>query len=190
MRSPKWLGGAAAVLLSLLGWNNSSAQEKVETKKAVKARQENQKEGGPYREAARTLFGARVFQQAAISPDGKKVAWVEPVIKKNGMPTGDTVIYVADSEGKGSAKRISAGTGDAIFAEGSVAWSPGSGHQRIARRAGLLAHALLGGGFLAADNDHVAHRDALRARNFVVARDHSRSPRWIEVRRRTCGDFP
>jgi dipeptidyl aminopeptidase/acylaminoacyl peptidase len=130
MRSLKWLGGSAAVLLSLLGGNNSSAQEKVETKKAVKAKPETQTEGGPYRQAAKTLFGARVFEQAVISPDGKKVAWVEPIIKKNGMPTGDTVIYVADSDGKGSPKRISAGTSDAIYAEGSVAWAPDS--QKIA----------------------------------------------------------
>ena len=130
MCSFKWLGGTAAVLLFLLGGNHSLAQGKVEAKKAVKTRLETQTEGGAYREAARTLFGVHVFEQTAISPDGRKVAWVEPVIKKNGMPTGDTVIYVAGSEGKGPAKRISAGTGDAIFAEGSVAWSPDS--QRIA----------------------------------------------------------
>jgi dipeptidyl aminopeptidase/acylaminoacyl peptidase len=133
MRSVKWLGSIAAVLFSFLGWNNALAQEKVETKEAVKARPkgtQKQKEGGPYREAAKTLFGARVFKQTAISPDGKKVAWVEEVATKYRVPTGDTVIYVADSEGKGPAKRIGAGVGDAIYAEGSVAWSPDN--QRIA----------------------------------------------------------
>src|SRR5258707_1896369 len=133
MRSVKWLGSIAAVLFSFLGWNNALAQEKVETKEAVKARPkgtQKQKEGGPYREAAKTLFAAHAFEQAAISPDGKKVAWVEEVATKYRVPTGDTVIYVADSEGKGAAKRISAGVGDAIYAEGSVAWSPDS--QKIA----------------------------------------------------------
>jgi dipeptidyl aminopeptidase/acylaminoacyl peptidase len=133
MRSVKWLGSIAAVLFSFLGWNNALAQEKVETKEAVKASpkgSQKQKEAGPYREAAKTLFAAHAFGQAAISPDGKKAAWVEEISTKYRTPTGDTVIYVADNDGKGAGKRISAGVGDAIYAESSVAWSPDS--QKIA----------------------------------------------------------
>jgi len=133
MRSVKWLGSIAAVLFSFLGWNNALAQEKVETKEAVKASpkgSQKQKEGGPYREAAKTLFAAHAFGQAAISPDGKKAAWVEEISTKYRTPTGDTVIYVADNDGKGAGKRISAGVGDAIYAESGVAWSPDS--QKIA----------------------------------------------------------
>src|SRR5258708_34008237 len=77
MRSVKWLGSIAAVLFSFLGWNNALAQEKVETKEAVKARPkgtQKQNEGGPYREAAKPLFAPQTFDQAAISPDGQKVA--------------------------------------------------------------------------------------------------------------------
>jgi dipeptidyl aminopeptidase/acylaminoacyl peptidase len=133
MRFVKWLVSTAAVLLCLLGWNNSLAQEKTETKQTVKARPkapEKPKDAAPYREAVRTLFAARGFEQTAISPDGKKTAWVEPVNKKNGTPTGDTVIYVADSDGRTPPKRIGAGIADAIYVEGSVAWSPDS--QKIA----------------------------------------------------------
>ena len=129
----KWLASTAAVLLSLLGWNNSFAQERVETKQAVKAQPkapEKPQDTAPYREVVRTLFAARNFEQAAISPDGKRTAWVEPVNKKNGTPTGDTVIYVVESDGRTPQKRIGAGIADAIYVEGSVAWSPDS--QKIA----------------------------------------------------------
>lgn len=43
-----------------------------------------------------TLFSAHTFEQAAISPDGKRVAWVETLQGRNGAPTGHTAIYVSD----------------------------------------------------------------------------------------------
>ncbi|MGH9676276.1 MAG: TolB family protein, partial [Candidatus Acidiferrum sp.] len=70
------------------------------------------------------LSSTHRFEQTAISPDGKKVAWVEDVITKRGVSTGDTVIFAADVDGKDHPRRISAGPNDAIHAEGSVAWSP------------------------------------------------------------------
>src|SRR5467141_798775 len=133
MRFVKWLASTATVSLSLLGLSNASAQEKMETKQPINARPkapEKPKTATPFGDVIRTLFAARTFEQAAISPDGKKVAWVEPVIKKNGTPTGDTVIYTADSDGRTPPKRIGAGIADAIYVEGSVAWSPDS--QKIA----------------------------------------------------------
>jgi dipeptidyl aminopeptidase/acylaminoacyl peptidase len=133
MRFVKWLASTATVSFSLLGLSNASGQEKMETKQPINARPkapEKQKTVTPFSDVIRTLFAARTFEQAAISPDGKKVAWVEPVIKKNGTPTGDTVIYTADSDGRTPPKRIGAGIADAIYVEGSVAWSPDS--QKIA----------------------------------------------------------
>jgi dipeptidyl aminopeptidase/acylaminoacyl peptidase len=72
----------------------------------------------------KTLSTTHRFEQTAISPDGKKVAWVEDVITKRGVPSGDTVIYVSEVDRKNPPKRISAGAEGALHAEGSVAWSP------------------------------------------------------------------
>jgi dipeptidyl aminopeptidase/acylaminoacyl peptidase len=72
----------------------------------------------------KTLSATHRFEQAAIAPDGKKVAWVEDIITKRGVSTGDTVIYVSEVDRKNPPKRISAGVADGIHAEGSVAWSP------------------------------------------------------------------
>jgi dipeptidyl aminopeptidase/acylaminoacyl peptidase len=75
-------------------------------------------------DAIKTLSATHRFEQTAISPDGKKVAWVEEVITKRGVSTGDTIIYVSGVDRKNPPRRISAGVADAIHAEGSVAWSP------------------------------------------------------------------
>ncbi|HKV26102.1 MAG TPA: S9 family peptidase [Candidatus Acidoferrum sp.] len=73
-----------------------------------------------------TLALTHRFEQTAISPDGKKVAWVEDVITKRGVSTGDSAIFVQELESAAKPKRISASPNDAIHAEGSVAWSPDS----------------------------------------------------------------
>jgi len=67
-----------------------------------------------------TLSSTRHFQQAAISPDGENVAWVENV------GGGNTAIFVASAKETSTlAKRITAAAcGNA--AEGNVAWSPDS----------------------------------------------------------------
>ena len=64
------------------------------------------------------LSSTKRFEQAAISPDGENVAWVENV------GGGNTAIFVAPTkETSEPAKRITAaGSGNA--AEGNVAWSP------------------------------------------------------------------
>ncbi len=76
----------------------------------------------------KTLFAAHTFEQAAISPDGKKVAWVETLQGKDGATTGNTAIYVSDVKANATPKRITAGSGTAAHAEGNVAWSPDSKH--------------------------------------------------------------
>ena len=77
-----------------------------------------------------TLFAAHTFQQAAVSPDGNSVAWVEDVHAKNGVVLGSTVIYVKNLASGAPPRRISAGVGDSLHAESDVAWSPDS--QKIA----------------------------------------------------------
>jgi len=80
----------------------------------------------PADDAMSTIFRTHRFEQASVSPDGKRVAWVETVIAKSGAPTGDTTIFVADLNNAAAPHRIAAGEHDAIHAEGSVAWSPDS----------------------------------------------------------------
>jgi len=73
-----------------------------------------------------TLFATRRFEQTAISPDGKKIAWVETLVGKDGAPDGNTAIYVADRESTVAPKRITAAAPNLARAEGSLDWSPDS----------------------------------------------------------------
>jgi dipeptidyl aminopeptidase/acylaminoacyl peptidase len=103
------------------------AQQTSGTKQSAEARLAagaKPKASATAEDVIKTLSATHRFEQAAISPDGKKVAWVENVITKRGVSTGDTVIYVSEVTRKNPPKRISAGVADAIHAEGSVAWSP------------------------------------------------------------------
>jgi len=59
-----------------------------------------------------TLFAGKSFEQAAISPDGQQVAWVE-----------EGQILVRNVSGNATGRRISAGTAGY---ESSIAWSPDS----------------------------------------------------------------
>jgi dipeptidyl aminopeptidase/acylaminoacyl peptidase len=101
----------------------SGTQKSAEARLAAGAKP---KASGRAEDVINTLSATHRFEQAAISPDGKKVAWVEDVITKRGVSTGDTVIYVAELASKNPPKRISAAVADAIHAEASVAWSPDS----------------------------------------------------------------
>ncbi|HJX97113.1 MAG TPA: prolyl oligopeptidase family serine peptidase, partial [Candidatus Acidoferrum sp.] len=125
---------AASSLLILCASHSSIAQETPPqqtsgTKQSAEARLKavaKPKASGPAQDVINTLSTTHRFEQTAISPDGKKVAWVEDIITKRGVSTGDTVIYVADIGGKNPPKRISAAVADVLHAEGSVAWSPDS----------------------------------------------------------------
>ncbi|HEY6384396.1 MAG TPA: hypothetical protein VIX91_01800, partial [Candidatus Acidoferrum sp.] len=125
---------AASSLLILYAAHRSFAQETPAqetsgTKQSAEARlaaSAKPKASGPAEDLLNTLSATHRFEQTAISPDGKKVAWVEDIITKRGISTGDTVIYVADIGSKNPPKRISAAVADALHAEGSVAWSPDS----------------------------------------------------------------
>src|SRR5262249_28309788 len=66
-----------------------------------------------------TLFAARKFDQTAISPDGKLVAWVESI------KPGSSAIYIAPAAG-GQPRRITAGAATGAYSEDSIAWSPDS----------------------------------------------------------------
>jgi dipeptidyl aminopeptidase/acylaminoacyl peptidase len=105
------------------------ARPKPGTKQAVEARlkaAEHAKPTAPIHEVEKTLFATRRFEQAAISPDGKRVAWVEALMGKDGASSGSTAIYISGLGSKTPPKRLKAGAGGGDHEEGSVAWSPDS----------------------------------------------------------------
>src|SRR5471032_2589628 len=67
------------------------------------------------------LDRVRAFHDTAISPDGKRVAWVEDVSAADGT----TAIYVRDLP-SGNPRRITGGDGVKAFQEEGIAWSPDS----------------------------------------------------------------
>jgi dipeptidyl aminopeptidase/acylaminoacyl peptidase len=80
----------------------------------------------PHNAAVDALFGMREFQQAEISPDGKRVAWVESLPGPGGAPSDNAAIYVAELGARSTARRITAGDGKAPHEEHDIAWSPDS----------------------------------------------------------------
>src|SRR6266481_5712998 len=122
-----------AIPLMLLAVTRSVAQEKTGTAQEVQKRlKAAQKPHGvsPLDNVIATLFATHNFQQAAISPDGNAIAWVEEVHSKNGVVSGSTVIYVKNLKSGAPPRRIGAGVADSLHAESDVAWSPDS--QKIA----------------------------------------------------------
>ena len=111
----------------------SPGSAKAGTKQAVEARLkavEKPKAASPIHELEKTLFATLEFKQAAISPDGKRVAWVETLIGKAGAPSGNTAIYFSEMESPAGPRRLRAGVGAVDHEETNVAWSPDS--KRIA----------------------------------------------------------
>ncbi|MBV8892404.1 MAG: S9 family peptidase [Acidobacteria bacterium] len=70
------------------------------------------------------MFGLQAFQQASISPDGRRVAWVESQSDPQGAPSTKSIIYVSDLIGAHSVKRVTAGDGKSSHEEHDLAWSP------------------------------------------------------------------
>src|SRR2546427_5605048 len=70
------------------------------------------------------LAAVRDFKEAAISPDGKHVAWVVGLTGKDGLPSRNSAVYAADV-GAGKPRRITAGKGSACMERG-LSWSPDS----------------------------------------------------------------
>ena len=70
------------------------------------------------------LFPAQQFAQAAISPDGKRAAWVEIRTDRAGSPTGQEDIFVGYVSGAEKPIRITAGSSVQHYDESGIAWSP------------------------------------------------------------------
>ncbi len=71
-----------------------------------------------------SLFAVREFKEVAISPDGTRVAWVESLHEKDGTPSPNSTIFIADLRSPSAPpRRISAGSGAPDHAEHDIAWS-------------------------------------------------------------------
>ena len=120
-------GKRFAIVLGLCVWSavalagQESKPAPSSSKAAVKSTSTARKEN---------LFAAQHFQQAAISPDGQHVAWVEVRTDAAGGPTGKQDIYITAPSGTGKPMRLTAGAPRGHYDEGDVAWSPDS--KRIA----------------------------------------------------------
>ena len=77
-------------------------------------------------DALNSLFAVHTFKQVAISPDGKRVAWVESLRGERHELTGNSAIYVAILGSSEQPRRVSAGEGSAEYADHDISWSPDS----------------------------------------------------------------
>jgi dipeptidyl aminopeptidase/acylaminoacyl peptidase len=73
-----------------------------------------------------TITAADTWKGVALSPDGRRVAWVEAIRDKDGRPTQRGAIFVADlnPQGAGAPRQVTAGAAGAEIAESDPAWSP------------------------------------------------------------------
>jgi dipeptidyl aminopeptidase/acylaminoacyl peptidase len=111
------------------------------------------------------------FEQVAISPDGRAVAWVQTQIDKQGAETGKHDIYVAEYEKNATPRRISAGAAaaGAHFDEHDVVWPPDS------KRLAFLSDAVKKGQlqlYVANMSGGVAARKLTNAKGFLS------TPKW------------
>jgi dipeptidyl aminopeptidase/acylaminoacyl peptidase len=93
---------------------------------AAAQKPETNKPKSPRDAAVEAMFDLHEFQQTEISPNGKRVVWVESLPGRGGAPSYNAAIYVAELSAPAAAKRISAGDGKAAHEEHDIAWSPDS----------------------------------------------------------------
>ncbi|MFY9529317.1 MAG: S9 family peptidase [Candidatus Acidiferrales bacterium] len=124
-KSQLWLAGVSILVLATITIGQTRAQRK-RTPLPPPAAAQTPTTAAPIEDAIRAMFGVHEFQQAEISPDGKRVAWVETLTGKDGAPSPNSAIYVADIKNPAAAHRITAGGGATAYAEHDVAWSPDS----------------------------------------------------------------
>ena len=73
-----------------------------------------------------SLFALRNLKETAISPDGRRVAWVETQNNPDRTEATGSLIYLLDP-GDPKPRRVTAGDGAAVLGEREVRWSPDAG---------------------------------------------------------------
>src|ERR1043166_9138745 len=117
------------IAASFLATTLAIAQEKETSKQAVEKRLkkvEKEEVSPGVERAIRVIGAARSFGQVTVSPDGKKVAWVEKLRDKNGTETGASTIFVDTIDSRTPARKITASSSGTLC-ESDIAWSPDSG---------------------------------------------------------------
>ena len=71
-----------------------------------------------------SLASTQTYGEVAISPDGKHVAWSQPLHDSSGAATWNSAIYVAEVANPSVRRRVTAGTGGNNYSERDLAWSP------------------------------------------------------------------
>ena len=134
----RFLNWFVAVIIALTICNSGHlfAKQKETAKPAVNTRSREAakpKPGSPLDTVIDALYAAHTFEQTAISPDGKKIAWVETLLGKDDAPDGNTAIYLSGLQSNERPARVSTavgGTRENIKylqrAEGALAWAPHS----------------------------------------------------------------
>jgi dipeptidyl aminopeptidase/acylaminoacyl peptidase len=90
---------------------------------ALPAAAQKAKNRSPLDSVVHALFSVHQFGEVTISPDGKRLAWVESLTGKDGAPSPNSAIYVAALKNPSGPRRITAGDGTAPHAEHDLAWS-------------------------------------------------------------------
>lgn len=122
----------------------------------------------PAQATKQSLFKAQHFDQAAIAPDGKRVAWVEVRGDADGAPTGKRDIFLQDISAAGKPMRVTAGASTAHFNEGNVAWSPDSRQVAFISDAAKSGHSQL----------YVSNANGGPARKLTNVKGFLADPKW------------
>jgi len=115
-----------------------------------------------------SLLGVRDLAAVAMAPDGKRLAWVENLRQKSGAATANSVISVVELESSSAPRRVTAGSGSAVYAEHDVSWSPDS------KRLAFLSDAAKPGQL----ELYVADAGGSRARQLTQFIGFLAQPRW------------
>lgn len=109
----------------------------------------------------------RSFREVTISPDGKRVAWVEALREKGGAPSTHSAIFVANLS-DAEAKTVRVSTGDEDCVEHSPVWSPDGDRLAFLSDRGKKGQLQI----------YVAHADGGKAKPVTKLKGFLDSPRW------------
>src|SRR5215831_2743961 len=91
------------LLLSVVAAASVFPQERETSEQSVEKRLrdvQNEKPSLTVEKAIEALAAASSFGQVALSPDGKKIAWVEKLRNKEGAETGNSAIFATSVDSK------------------------------------------------------------------------------------------